>query len=928
MRISNFNIINIGKSKKNQNSQSFGNAYIPTQNISQKDVFRKSNSTFYCGYDEEKVMEILHRVDLDDVESYDKTIVVDVIQGMALSEYIKTFLNPVPASHLKSGKYTTISELNKKMFSTSESPLIDFEFINSHLQQFDLGRCDKFTEFMQTHARISDMELYGAYPKEEIIIYKNLEHKEDLSKYSYILLEACISESEKLNPDFSKINEVAVFLNKIGMRDDSDSEIYRKFAHIAPAFNNFDTIEDVFGAVDYLRETYPAKIEALSEIIANSPELKSDNPEKLYLQISDLVDYAWMKSGNRNLDELSGILEYALKQGKIKIKDLRMRNVIMSSPEGKISFFNLLKNNGVSVSSLNSLNSRSIVSDISALDMAANRKYLSQKIAGLRGTDEKQALQFYDNFADVLGAICADVANPKKQLKLLFRILDENKIKSSDTFMSFYNKACGCKKKSLNSDEIKEFVGLFEYANSFVVAQPKKGEKPSIQDMIDTKKRFESVKSQIDDFKKTDKSGFFTGQTSLDIYKKYQDLIDKNPSNVAQTLRDVATYDIANLREYENKVKCEKDFVEFFNSEEEMRKFFEENEFNFDGSNDSEANILNYLIILRSVKNSDKTGERLKYFTTSSFLESSQDDLTRLLKAMPKKETREEILGIIADKKIPSTLVLQGFIKEYGLKNSNGVEIIDFIKNLPKNVDFNTAVEKLSVLQKQMQSFKILTPLNADNIKFIDFGRFNENSISSIIITLNNVLQAGDCNFIGVAARDNNKVKYGFSSYKIAQEIAKTINKTDESYSNISRLLKLDELDVESMSQVSESFYVKSIEAKISKEFVDFVNSDDYLPQIAKDGKTPNVSLHAKLRAIDRFVLNDVDNINELYGEKSKEKLKRVFGGIYVQNPINVYGVDELSRIVADYRFGSNIVEAVFSCDGEVITIVEKKRKS
>ena len=45
-------------------------------------------------------------------------------------------------------------------------------------------------------------------------------------------------------------------------------------------------------------------------------------------------------------------------------------------------------------------------------------------------------------------------------------MIDVFKLKDSSSFLEFYNKASGVKKKSITSEEIKEFTDLFQYLDS------------------------------------------------------------------------------------------------------------------------------------------------------------------------------------------------------------------------------------------------------------------------------------------------------------------------------------------------------------------------------------------------------------------------------------------------------------------------------
>ena len=102
------------------------------------------------------------------------------------------------------------------------------------------------------------------------------------------------------------------------------------------------------------------------------------------------------------------------------------------------------------------------------------------------------------------------------------------------------------------------------------------------------------------------------------------------------------------------------------------------------------------------------------------------------------------------------------------------------------------------------------------------------------------------------------------------------------------------------------------------------MNSNDWLTY--SDNKKANVSLHARLRTIDRFALDSIENIEELYTEETKAKLQNLFNTIYNTSPVDLKGSKTDERIIADFEHNSNIIEAIFTNKGDMITIIPKKK--
>ena len=113
-----------------------------------------------------------------------------------------------------------------------------------------------------------------------------------------------------------------------------------------------------------------------------------------------------------------------------------------------------------------------------------------------------------------------------------------------------------------------------------------------------------------------------------------------------------------------------------------------------------------------------------------------------------------------------------------------------------------------------------------------------------------------------------------FSSKNIAEEIVFKMKKSSESYQNIIRLLQLDKKSLGLDEELPDYLYIRALIQVLPEEFVDFVNSNDWIKYSNDD--VANLSLHARLRAIDRFALSETDDISDLYSDETKEKLKNV----------------------------------------------------
>ena len=105
----------------------------------------------------------------------------------------------------------------------------------------------------------------------------------------------------------------------------------------------------------------------------------------------------------------------------------------------------------------------------------------------------------------------------------------------------------------------------------------------------------------------------------------------------------------------------------------------------------------------------------------------------------------------------------------------------------------------------------------------------------------------------------------------------------------------------------------KQIAEVLPQKFVDLVNEDYKVGD-----KTANLSLHARLRLIERFGFENIQAAEELYSTKNKEYLNNIINTIYKQTPESVEG-QEKSRI----KVTNDTISAIFSNEGRMITIMQ-----
>ncbi len=935
MRISsNYNFLNID-SNKSVNKNRVNN--ILNKNP-YSDAFVKSTPAFKGSLEEDLFNMILDKV-FDMFNQAADSLITEIIQQtrreLEVATYIDALSDKSVRKILLSRKTEKLSNLNNNVF---DGLGYDIDFINKLFEQANIKTVLGIDSFIRAYTREPETrKVFKGQEIEAVKIYGMLNSKDNLSKFSELLLYLYNQEEDSKNPDYTKLNEITDFLRKVGVNNFKDFD--EKFAFLKPRFNDFETTSDKVDAVEYLQRTYDSKISLLGDIIKQSDLPQNIDSEKVYASSTDIVEYFYEKNNGESLQGLEDIIDYVVYEGKIKSHSLRQ---IASSyndfknPEDKIDFFKFLKDCNVSIIEFNLLSGKPIISNIDNKSIISNKEILSQYIAQIKGVKESEGFDYYKNFKDVLNSLYDETENPEG-IRSFIELADRFSLKNSDSVLQFYNRVSETKKRSITAEELRDFIELFEYSDSASLFADAKAQNISVVDLLkNEKQQFLSVKDDIDSFIYSDSAAFFAGQSSVDVYKKYRDLIIGNIDNVPLVLQNIVDFDIQNVTQYSQKALEVMPFTKFFEDKETMLKFFTDNNIKFGDSLEDilyRNNCIEIFNALYEADDKEKSFERINYIATSGFLVKSKNRLPELLEKMPSEEVKKDVLTIIADKKVPSIYALEKFFKQYATSNTKGVELLNYLRNLPEDVDFTQGIDVISSLQAKINDLNVPIQINGNNIDRIDVDSIlAEDTVSTktLIDILENISNSTQTsNFIVALPGATNKTDCNaFSSYRIAQEIASKIDKSGESYQNISRLLGIDRVSLSLPNNCSYYFYVKAIENALPKEFVEFVNSDEWMKFSDDKVGSANLVLHARLRAIDRFALNDADNIDVLYQTETISKLKDLFRTIYTKSPIDIKGTDSSKRFVADFVHGSNVIEAVFLDNGEMITIVPKRNPS
>ncbi len=883
----------------------------PQQNISLS-VQQRKNPTFGNIFNDEE--DIFTSAEYTIIELAD--IVIKLIHEKHIEKYIKIFQNKRYKAALNYLRNRKIEDLGKVL------TLNDFEeesYIYDTFKQANINNVAQFSNFLRTfHQNPETEKAFKGQNIEAIKIYGCLNNKSNFSSYTNLLLYLFYMEENEENPNYEKLNTYTDILRKSGIKN--ESEIDEKLSYLKDEFNNFESIEDKLNAIEYLQKTYPTKIKLLDDILKSSPKTENRDKEQVYEELCDIVNYLYLKNNEKNIDDLKGYIDVLFNLKKLKQPAKNQLIPIfgnIDNPENKIKLAKNLKEHNITIDDINTYTKKSLVSDYNVLSVIKSKEDICRKI------NNNQPQKLFNNFYAELTAIYTK-GEKEKDLEAVctfLNLIEQHKLKSPNAVLAFYNTLCNTRETNFTTKQLCDFIDLFSYSDDKSITD--------LNILEQNKKNYYKSLPYIENFLKNNASDYFIGKSPLEIYKEFSYCVDFSDNDSIKTLNDLAVFHQNNSEQLKTRQENFNKFKQYFNSKQSTLDFLIQNKISFDNTEEAEEYKNHCLEILNIIStNSVKAEERINKLNKTGFLYKSKNDLKDFINKYKNSGELNLLTEIIADKEIDSLDVLNEFFNQY--KNSSGEynNLIKHMLTMPDNMNFATYTNIINSLNKFIKQYKIPRGIDNDNIFNIDINKYAEKGIKNITDVndlLSEVLNIKDkTNFInGLKATYTNNQKKA-NAYSIALEIVKQLGKTDESYQNIARELKLQEARLNLPVNSDDIIYMYSITKSIPNEFVEFINDNNWTNINNDENKIPNLTLHAKLRLIDRTVLNQPGSIQTLYNDTTKEKLKSIIKSIYNQTPISIYGEGSSNRIIINTPYENGRIESVFSNKGELITAIPK----
>lgn len=866
--------------------------------------------------DDEKLFEEVSEEETQRFINRIAQITAIMIEEKQLEQFLKTLSNKSIRNLLFKNKNISVEEIIDCIYKRSD----EGNFIKGMLDIADVKTGIQFQSLLNNYTQKNVQETFKDQNIEYLDLYSILQNRDDIAKFPDIELYIHQQETAKENPDYELLVSYPDFLKQIGIHN--SEEIDTKLSHLKSKFNNFETLSDKFDAINYEQETYANKIEFLNKIInKQNDNKKQTSAEKLYAEITDFTDYYYEKNNGKNLDGLDKIFDTITNNKINNNAQKQAENFFNDFKElkNKAEFFEFLADNGISTKQFNSLMAKSSVTGFSPEEVLLNFSTVSDFISEYKNIDSESAKELYTKQRDIINAVYDSNAQNFEYVEKLLNINSKYHLKTSDDFLILYNKVFNVKSKNISADEIQKFLDLADIDTSSDILKEAKDKKVSPLELLEKEKeKFETVKGEIENYLKTANNNYFIDKKPLAIYKEYKSLFNNKNTSPYDILQNISDFEIGTSSEYANKSEIINQFENKFSSREQLLNFFSNNEIKFDETDESVSYRDNCLQLLSMLDNCENAEDLKEKISSSNFLISSKKQLPDYFENMKNGIYPANTFEVLIEKQVPSLSEFNKFLKKYSNEQSEDKNIIKFLSELPSEVDYKECKNILETKQQSIDKLNVPVTINSENILNPDINDYMEElpSLNKTVVFINKLLNTEE-NFLTKLQNSVLQNKPEINKYRIADEIVKNAYFDENSYKNIIGKLEVDS----QINAMPIHVYRKELTRFLNKDFIKFVNSTDWLNYNNNQDEIPNVSLHAKLRAIERFGLEGKANINDLYSEETIEELKDVFRTIYTEKPINTEAEQDLKRIVFTHAYKGRELISVFTNSGELITL-------
>ena len=829
----------------------------------------------------------------------------EIPEGYTKEEFYSSLLNHVILTFLKDkvppgGKDIPISKLFENTFRNDFEDYIIRKFQNNGIKTY--GDFKRFLDIISK----TDKTYEGSYYK-FIDIFGKLKDPEDIKNFTETVIISSIVSN--ISNGEININTYTDFIKHTGIKN--EDRFYKAFANQKNKFHNLDTSYDMYCFLEHIKESYDEKFEGFKKAIDPKSHKKDKDLRNLYLKNHEIIDYLYEKDYKGWESKFAKIYKAASDESKLSDNT---RKVIAESSfqdifdmENKINFFEYLDRKNISIQELNGYTKGFVVSDIHIEDILQNKEQIISAIID-KGLSYNDALKFYTSHKDILNS-CVNKDSKFASQDSIESCLDFIKnfaIKDDKAFVNFYNNITGSNTETLTKEKVYKTINLMDYTNKEHLAKYRKNKNYNlIKEATLQKETFETLPFEYQTYVSPESI------TALSIFKNSK-TIDEAKINIRNRIYQISKEEEGVFQK----------LLKYFNTPEEAKNFINRN-INLSGIKDYQDFSSKCLFITDSLYEAYGL-DYVKKLDEKEIIKNSKQDMKRIFDNFKTKEKMSTFFKVLIDKKINSAGELLDFLEKYQDENGDFNNVLEHFSNAPEGLNikkYNFAISKIeNTLKENNLNFRVNNQ-NIKNLSYMSIIRYDKSIKDKNIGYFAEILSThkNGGNFITDLNQTFERKPVLWRKWQIASEMAKYLDDYKDSYSNLFSLLKIDRKEQNKNNEQN----IKNIEKRIPNVILDILNSPKWT---TFNGKPLNIGLHARLRLIERYVLDENSSAETIDRNKSIEKLKNIINTIYGQTPIFVSSnEDDRDAFYCIYKEKESRIErtkAIFGKNGKLITVI------
>lgn len=760
------------------------------------------------------------------------------------------------------------------------------------------------------------------------------ENKKELVNFSNIFMEA--AKNSLYFKEEHNLYDYGLFVQDLGIK--TENSFFKKFAHLAPKFNDFRDSDDKLAAFEYVYKTYAVKEVELLELASKYEYLANKTICEIYMAHNDVIDYLYEQEPDGWATIVDRILAQNENQEPLSPKAIEavLELVDAKTPKGKIDLYDVLNDENVTINELNYFSKSDDYVDLKPLDFILNRDEIVEKLTLLDGFDEKSAKEFYLKFHQTLSAIYNEKDKEQNdKFRTFIKVIKEFEIKDDKEFLKFYSALENSSSKQTKGKKaqnppkkpkakfVSELIGLFAFVNDDLIAKYKKDKHfPIKAEMQKRKAQFDKIKPELE--KQISIQGVSSFLPSAqEVFLEYEKLLKVNP-NIKMFVQNVAQL---KMQENMTKIQVEKtraEFLAYFKDEKLLDEFLAKNNIVIDETKESQIYCATCLRILGDIfdfKTPQEQQKALKKLMKNDFISNANTSLIKF--ARNKDDMELEILfDVILNEDINSLAQINTILNRYKGKDGSAAPFLMNFKNY--DFSFDTYTKILENIQKEFDNAGIPIVINSDNIFDIDLNEFGEGKIvdSKLTLLAKNILNPyNEGNFINGLKGSRKRRLQHINPNMIAKELLLSMSgRYEQEYSNLINRFNINKQAL--INQLANNNMAIVGLSAVDNSLVELLNSPVWQAADDENNEFYTLTLHAKMRILDRFIFDNPEFENASKDEIESE-LKEILNSVYMNNPTKIHKAEDGS-FVAYFDYKTSEIKAVFEKNGQMLTIIKR----